>query len=79
MRRSQYKGERSSRGVTNYKDVSTFVDDGDDDVDGDDDDEGDQVIYTASWWQVIAAAWNANSEADEQKVRESRYYNTLQV
>ena len=73
MRRSQYKGERSSRGVTNYKDVSTFVDD------GDDDDEGDQVIYTASWWQVIAAAWNANSEADEQKVRESRYYNTLQV
>ena len=71
MRRSQYKGERSSRGVTNYKDVSTFVDD------GDDDDEGDQVIYTASWWQVIAAAWNANSEADEQKVRESRYYNTL--
>ena len=73
MRRSQYKGERSSRGVKNYKDVSTFVDD------GDDDDEGDQVIYTASWWQVIAAAWNANSEADEQKVRESRYYNTLQV
>ena len=73
MRRSQYKGERSSRGVTNYNDVSTFVDD------GDDDDEGDQVIYTASWWQVIAAAWNANSEADEQKVRESRYYNTLQV
>ena len=73
MRRSKYKGERSSRGVTNYKDVSTFVDD------GDDDDEGDQVIYTASWWQVIAAAWNANSEADEQKVRESRYYNTLQV
>ena len=42
-------------------------------------DDGDQVIYTASWWQVIAAAWNANSEADEQKVRESRYYNTLQV
>ena len=73
MRRSQYKGERSSRGVTNYKDVSTFVDD------GDDDDEGDQVIYTASWWQVIAAAWNANFEADEQKGRESRYYNTLQV
>ena len=73
MRRSQYKGERSSRGVKNYKDVSTFVDD------GDDEDEGDQVIYTASWWQVIAAAWNANSEADEQKVRESRYYNTLQV
>ena len=53
MRRSQYKGERSSRGVTNYKDVSTIVDDSNDDddgddVDGDDDDEGDQVIYTAS-------------------------------
>ena len=60
-----------------------MVDDVDDDDDGDGDDDGDdygdQVIYTASWWQVIAAAWDANSEADEQKVRESRYYNTLQV